>query len=162
MHDAAPSQSNCGVLVSSSQGLSVKNPSLLSARRADRPYSSSSSSSSLSSTRSPSSVLLRSDVSSSPSSFNFPSKYKFTYSAVYKSARKYGLLENPFSTMSFASLPSFRPVECLRSLHHNRSSPALARRCANESASRITFFPRPEESRALPPGRGLAHVENPA
>lgn len=133
MHDAAQSQSNCGVLVSSSQGLSVKNPSLLSARQANLSSStfSSSSSTTFSSVSSSISHFLRLFLHASLHSIS-PS-----YSQIFLTPSidlRIPLLDVDervqFSRKSLsndAPLPPLRSVGCLWSLHHNRF-PTLALR----------------------------------
>lgn len=131
MHDAAQSQSNCGVLVSSSQGLSVKNPSLLSARQANLSSSSFSFSSSttFSSVSSSISHFLRLFLHASLHSISPSHSQIFLTPSIDLRIPLLDVDERVrFSRKSLsndAPLPPLRSVGCLWSLHHNRF-PTLA------------------------------------
>lgn len=133
MHDAAQSQSNCGVLVSSSQGLSVKNPSLLSARQANLSSSffSPSSSTTFSSVSSSISHFLRLFLHASLHSISPSYSQIFLTPSIDLRIQLLDVDERVrFSRTSLsndAPLPPLRSVGCLWSLHHNRF-PTLALR----------------------------------
>lgn len=159
MHDAAQSQSNCGVLVSSSQGLSVKNPSLLSARQANlSSFSfSSSSSATFSSVSSSISHFLRLFLHASLHSISPSCSQIFLTPSIDLRIPLLDVDERVrFSRKSLsndAPLPPLRSVECLWSLHHNRF-PTLAPAQMNQHRGLLLLF---GGKSTIPV---LVHVEN--